>query len=259
MSVPLPPVSVAPMHILSYGAGVNSTALAVLILTDDRFADCRRNLHIVFADTGGEHPETYAYLPIFANWLESYGLSLTVVCADETLEDYALKKQMLPMRRFRWCTSQFKIRPIHKFIKSVAAGGPIVQLLGIAADEAHRARENLDPHIQNRFPLIEADLDRDGCIRLIQAVGLPVPRKSGCFFCPFLTKKGFADLKRKHPDLFERAVRIEQNANLNGYGVYLRDKPLEELVAPLLAQGILPFEDDADDEDEDDRCLVCGR
>jgi 3'-phosphoadenosine 5'-phosphosulfate sulfotransferase (PAPS reductase)/FAD synthetase len=45
------------VRILCLGAGVNSTALLVLHQKDVVKFDIA-----VFADTGGEHPETYAYL-----------------------------------------------------------------------------------------------------------------------------------------------------------------------------------------------------
>ena len=43
---------------LSYGAGVQTTALLVLVASGKQ----PRPAAVLFADTGGEHPETYAYL-----------------------------------------------------------------------------------------------------------------------------------------------------------------------------------------------------
>jgi len=44
---------------ISYGAGINSTAMTLLLLSKGlRFP-------VVFADTGGEWPETYDFLDIF--------------------------------------------------------------------------------------------------------------------------------------------------------------------------------------------------
>ena len=53
-------VSPAPTFWLSFGGGVNSTALAVLLVRGKlpQFEPWR----IVFSDTGEERPETYTYL-----------------------------------------------------------------------------------------------------------------------------------------------------------------------------------------------------
>jgi hypothetical protein len=51
--------------VVAYGLGVNSTAMLV------EFA--RRSIQpdlVLFADTGGEKPETYAYLPVIQRFLE---------------------------------------------------------------------------------------------------------------------------------------------------------------------------------------------
>lgn len=53
---------------LSYGGGVNSTALAVL-LAGGRFPKYE-NWRIVFSDTGEEKPETYAFIKDFFDSVE---------------------------------------------------------------------------------------------------------------------------------------------------------------------------------------------
>ena len=49
----------AARHVLSFGGGVNSVALMVVLLQEGLPFD-----EAVFADTGGEVPETYQYLEI---------------------------------------------------------------------------------------------------------------------------------------------------------------------------------------------------
>src|SRR5437763_17094071 len=64
-----PPLALRPRPdcplVVAYGLGVDSTAMLV------EFA--RRNIRpdlILFADTGGEKPETYAYLPVIQGYLK---------------------------------------------------------------------------------------------------------------------------------------------------------------------------------------------
>ncbi len=41
--------------------------------------------------------------------------------------------------------------------------------------------------------------------------GLPVPEKSGCWMCPFKKKSGWLDMMENRPDLFNKAITIEDN------------------------------------------------
>ncbi|MBF0321218.1 MAG: hypothetical protein HQL01_15600 [Nitrospirae bacterium] len=61
------------------------------------------------------------------------------------------------------------------------------------------------------FPLYESGIDRDGCIDIIKSEGLDVPPKSGCYICPFTKKSEFYQMKRLQPDLFLKAMYLEDN------------------------------------------------
>ena len=63
------------------------------------------------------------------------------------------------------------------------------------------------------YPLIEKwGWSRDKCMWEIKAAGLPLPGKSSCFFCPSMTQQEILYLKKYYPDLFQRAVALEENA-----------------------------------------------
>jgi len=56
---------------LSFGAGVNSTALAILLINRGWKGE------IVFSDTGCEWPDTYCFMDYFENeWLRPHGLEI---------------------------------------------------------------------------------------------------------------------------------------------------------------------------------------
>ena len=57
------------INIVSYGGGANSTALLVGLHQHRIPVDL-----ILFADTGGEPPHTYAYLDIMDRWLKDHGM-----------------------------------------------------------------------------------------------------------------------------------------------------------------------------------------
>ena len=79
--------------------------------------------------------------------------------------------------------------------------------------EHSRKFNEADKKYENRYPLIEDwHWTRDDCIRAIQEAGLPLPGKSSCFFCPSMKREEIETLKRQYPDLFRRALAIEENA-----------------------------------------------
>jgi hypothetical protein len=54
--------------------------------------------------------------------------------------------------------------------------------------------------------------DRSRCQSVIAQTGLPIPVKSACFFSPASKKPEIAWLRDHHPELLERAPRIDCNA-----------------------------------------------
>jgi hypothetical protein len=208
------------------GGGVNTTALLILIAEKQMPCD-----QVVFADTGSERPETYEYLEkhIKPFCAEKNLPFVTVRSHLPTLEEYCLEKRQTPNRMHRWCTHKWKIRPIY-----VAVPRPCTFYMGIAYDEIHRVHEarerGFGKVLFNQYPLIDWKMSRADCIRAIEAYGWPVPIKSGCFFCPFTRLIQWEDLYRKYPELYERAMKIEQGDKmypkftLTGNGV-----PLDKL------------------------------
>ena len=64
--------------VLAYGMGVDSTA----VLVGWQTRGVRPDL-ILFADTGSEKPETYAYLPVIQDWLSRVGFPPVVTVRYE--------------------------------------------------------------------------------------------------------------------------------------------------------------------------------
>ena len=62
------------------------------------------------------------------------------------------------------------------------------------------------------YPLLEWGYDRERCKQVITDAGLPVPIKSACWFCPASKKQEILWLQQHHPELLERALEIERNA-----------------------------------------------
>ena len=184
---------------LSFGGGVNSVAMMLM------FLDQKEEFEAIFVDHETDWPETYEYFEMFQGWLKEHGHQPIITIKATSLYDYALSKSMVPATYPRWCTRQFKLSPIMKYYKK-----PCFNMLGIASDESKRAKLSVEKGVENRFPLIEADIDRDGCKQIILGHGLPLPMKSGCYICPFQRRNQWVELRTKHPDLFCKAQQLEK-------------------------------------------------
>lgn len=212
---------------LSYGGGVNSTALAVLILSGQlpEYQDCR----FLFSDTGDERPETYNYIDhVFVPYLKRHGHKLEVCKPKESVMERWERLKVTGSRILRSCTVEAKIRPMDIYRKKHGSPEDVI-LIGIDADEPHRAKN--DP--SKRFPLIDLDIGRDECLEIIQWAGLCLPYKSGCWCCPFSRAGDIIKLAREYPDQMARIAALEK-ATLETHGRdfhQFRDKPVEYWIA----------------------------
>lgn len=206
--------------LVSFGGGVNSTALVCGLVERDIVPDA-----ILFADTGGERPETYAHLRAFDVWLRDHGMpTITVLTKGgraETLEENCLRMKMLPSLAygFKGCSHKYKIEPQEIWANQLyrahfKAGGRVRKAIGYGAEETRRATIESDAKYDYWYPLIAWDLDRDDCLDLIARAGAPTPGKSACFFCPASKLADIRALRAEHPRLFARALAMEANAEL---------------------------------------------
>ena len=218
--------------VVAYGAGVDSTAMLIHLHQTGERPDL-----ILFADTGDEKPQTYAYLPVINEWLASVGFptvtvvkNLRPISGDKSLSDSCLRLGTLPALAYgmHQCSLVWKRDPQHKFIKAWspaieawAAGLTVTTCIGYDAGprdacRSYKAEGKASAGFTNRFPLIEAGWDREECKRQIAAAGLPVPVKSACFHCPASKKEEIVALREHNPDLYTKAILLETTARAKG-------------------------------------------
>ncbi|MCI8652110.1 MAG: hypothetical protein HFF11_00235 [Angelakisella sp.] len=219
------------MNILSYGGGVNSTAMLIGLHQRNIPVDL-----ILFADTGGEQPYTYDYLPIMDQWLETHGLPKIIIVqyTDQdgnrlTLEEECLRSASLPSIAYghKTCSLKHKVAPQEKFCNNHPLcrevwdrGERIVKFIGYDAGEERRRNHAVvydiqDRKYRNEYPLIDWGWFREDCLKAIEQEGLPQPGKSSCFFCPSMKKSEIRTLYHRHRDLYDRAIAIERKAKPN--------------------------------------------
>lgn len=234
--------------ILNFGGGVNSAALLALLKQGKLEAD-----YLIFADPGAEHPETYQWTEDVAKpTCKELGIEfVTVTGKYGNIYEHYFNKTTFPFRKTRDCSAKFKIRPIHKWIKE-NTDMDVIQYLGIAYDEKHRAIEGT--HFPIEYPLVDMKITRKTCKKIIEAEGWPMPVRSGCFICPFTTRKKWKWLFDTHPDLFTKAEAMEKNCrtypkNTFDYRITLEDLRLRRDDNTLQASLL--------DCKKEDGCVIC--
>lgn len=224
--------------VVSYGAGVDSTAMLVAMKREGVIPD-----KILFADTGGEKRETYEYLDYILEWLESWGApAVTWVkkkpsprVSYDTLEGNCLDNETLPSLAFgrHSCSIKWKGTVLDQALTGVsrgpnkrdgwkpaieawASGFKVAKLIGYDNGTADIRRRKKIPKEDDRFlyvfPLQTLGWTRKECVQAIVEEGLKVPLKSACFFCPGSKKWEIWWIASRHPDLFMRALKLERNA-----------------------------------------------
>lgn len=217
------------LRTISYGGGVQSTALLVLAVQGRIDADVA-----LFANVGddSEHPATLDYIRNIATpWCAQHGLEVaelhpqrhgknTTIYSEIMRDDSA--RDIIPVYGHtgrplsRTCTADFKIGTLARELKRRGAtkDNPATVMIGISVDEIERAGRGKDnPHERRTYPLLDLGLNRSDCEKVIADVGLPVPPKSACFFCPYHRPLVWAELRRDEPELFDRAVALERHMN----------------------------------------------
>jgi hypothetical protein len=159
---------------------------------------------ILFADTGGERPETYRYIDLFSNWLVERGYPEIQIVRKvrktgevQTLEQNCLEAKMLPSIAygFKSCSLKYKVQPQDKFCNNWqpardewAAGRKVVKLIGYDAGEERRAKILEDDKYTYEYPLIATSASQRSARPVFRfpanrraSSALPRARTKSCF------------------------------------------------------------------------------
>ncbi|MFG5382876.1 hypothetical protein [Yoonia sp. R2-816] len=227
------PVKDASLRVLSLGAGVQSTTLALLAA----HGEIRPMPDVaIFADTGWEPQAVYDHL----DWIEERGalpfpiLRVQAIDLRGQILDRAAQRdgRFISVPFFlengginrRQCTREAKIDPVRKEIRRLLGLQPgqhatnfrVEQWIGISTDEMVRMKLARNPWIINRWPLIEQRMCRNDCLTWLKRHGYPEPPKSACIGCPYRSNQSWRDMKEYDPKSFEDAVQVDHALRLHG-------------------------------------------
>lgn len=193
------------MRVLSLGAGVQSSTLAMMISHGEiEMVDAA-----IFVDTQWESRRVYEWL----DWLEARLPFPVHRVTRGSLRESIENKQNATGQRFasipwftvqpdgshgmgrRQCTREFKIEPLLKEKRRLlglkkgqrAPRGEVLieTLIGISTDEMARTKNSEEKWNVNRYPLIERRMSRTDCLAWMASHSYPTPPKSSCIGCPY--------------------------------------------------------------------------
>lgn len=246
-------------HVLSLGAGVQSSTLALMAAHGEvtpmpDFA--------IFADTGWEPAAVYRWL----DWLEGQLPFPVVRVSKGNIRDEQIIARMRGKRGedgSRWaslpyfttsgdavgmvrrqCTAEYKIQPIEQYLKREMLGlryrqrapktPQLIQWRGISLDEPQRAKESLATWFDVRYPLLEARMTRGHCLEWVESHGYPLPPRSACLGCPFHSDDEWQRIKDGPASEWQSVVEfdraIRQAGGMRGKTFLHRSlRPIDEI------------------------------
>lgn len=238
------PLVDARLRVLSLGAGVQSTTVALMAARGELGAqpDCA-----IFADTGAEPQAVYRHL----EWLRSVlPFEVHIVSAGDLRQELLDASAgvrgswgrpplfvrgddgQVGMTR-RQCTQDYKLEPIIKKVRELIGLAPrqrgpkkpvVEQWIGISTDEIIRLKPSRHSYIQNRHPLIEARMSRQACLDWLHQRQYPRPPKSACTFCPYHSNEMWREMRDSDPTSWSDAVRVD-GALRSGQHILLKGTP----------------------------------
>ena len=242
------------LRVLSLGAGVQSSALALMSAR----GDLPRLDAAIFADTGNETRRVYEWI----DWLETQltfpliRVSRPGATLGEAMDEIASGARpyagtsvvplflgepdgVLPKQ----CNADYKREVVTREVSKMLGGAPrdgvpVVEMwLGMSVEprELQRVGRNRRKYIHNRYPLIEARMTRADCKQWMRERQYPGAPKSACVFCPYRDDAEWEDMQTNHPEDFADAVgfdrrwRVITPSGVGGAYVHRQRVPLDQV------------------------------
>lgn len=207
------------MIVWSYGGGVQSAAIAALIVA----GKLPRPELAVIADTGREAQATWDYMNGVV--MPRLGMPIHVAGHDLATQDLYSTNGDLLIPAFTasgklptFCSVEWKKRVVRRWLR--AQGVERCQMwLGISTDELGRAKASDVDWIENVYPLLTiCPMSRSEAFQVVIAAGWPEPPRSSCWCCPHRQDKEWRALP---PEELAKAVALEAEIRERDPDVYL--------------------------------------
>ena len=215
---------------VALSGGKDSTCTLLLMIEKGMPIDA-----VLRADTGVEFPEMEGHIAKLDDLLyRERGIHITTLRHPHgfewlMLEEPKQKPSCLERRarmgvppygngwpgvKVRWCTGQLKTHLMDKEVNRLKKEKNAVHCIGIAADEAHRCKD--DPH--KRYPLVEWGITEAQALQICYDRGFDfgglyeIYHRASCWLCPFQRIGELRQLRHHHPELWARLLDMDNRA-----------------------------------------------
>jgi hypothetical protein len=227
------------LRILSLGAGVQSTVLA-LMACDGTLPGLDA---AIFADTGWEPAAVYEQVDHIEAELAKAGVPLHRVAKGNLRSD-----TLNPTHRYgsipwfvvnpdgtrgmgrRQCTNEYKLMPINRKVRELLGAAPqdfryvprdgryAEQWIGFSYDEITRVNDRRANNLYTttRYPLIDLKMDRNACIAWLKSHGWGHTVKSACIGCPYNGNRQWREMRDQRPSDWADAVDFDRRIRTGG-------------------------------------------
>ncbi|MDL2232150.1 phosphoadenosine phosphosulfate reductase family protein [Ruminococcaceae bacterium OttesenSCG-928-L11] len=216
-------------HAVSLSGGKDSSCLLILMIERGMPIDA-----VIWADTGMDFPEMEAHLAKLDEYLyRNRGLHITTLRHSKgfewlMFEEPKVKQSCIENRtrlgmplygngwpgiRVRWCTGQLKTHLINREIKRIKGEYNALSYVGIAADEAHRCKNEV-------YPLVEWGITEAEALQICYDRGFDfgglyeIYHRASCWCCPFQRIDELRKLRHHHPELWARLMDMDNRARV---------------------------------------------
>ena len=243
------------MHVLSLGAGVQSTTIALMAAHGEitPMPTCA-----IFADTGREPRAVYDHVawlrspnvlpfPVHVVSAGDLGAEIRAASRGEQRNDarppfFIRNPDGTRGILRRQCTGDYKIDPIQKKVRDLLGllpgqRGPreatVVQWIGISLDEIVRVKQSRVSWIKNRHPLIDLRMRRWDCLLWLKRHDYPQPPKSACTFCPYRSDESWRHMRDTDPAAWADAIETDRAIRSPGYVGQMGEAYMHDSLLPL--------------------------
>lgn len=256
----------ATIRLLSLGAGVQSTVLALMAAS----GELGGLDGAIFADTGWEPRAVYDHLNRLEGVLAAAGIPLYRVSKGNLRDDslnpehrYASVPYFVrnpdgsPGMGRRQCTSEYKLSPINRKVRELLGAAPpdykrvphgrsCEQWIGFSTDEIYRVSDKHPvSYITKCYPLLDLSMSRADCQRWLRLTSWATVTKSSCIGCPYHGNAQWRDIRDNCPVewadavAFDTAIRrgganslpLHSEAFLHRSRVPLEQAPIDRITA----------------------------
>lgn len=222
---------------ISFSGGVESTTMCVLF---------GKGAKAIWCDTGAEHEKMYERIDFLElklkelhnNDFEIIRLKPKVKIYGtfvDNLLDAVLSWKFMPSPMKRYCTGEFKIKPIDNYLSEQ---GECELMIGLNADEESREGNwGLKTNVNYTYPLQEKGFTREDCESVLNMYNLhpnfpAYMLRGGCSMCFYKSEKEYKALWYLNREEFDKMVKFEeqyQDKRAKPYGILSSGKTLKQL------------------------------